>query len=84
MCQILNVIASPEIESGLLTSLFEQRSVHWREPDEGGQSTRALASNLESRAVEIEPNYPRAAEILRKAAASYHSLADMEDQERLL
>jgi hypothetical protein len=82
--QILNVIVSPEIESGLTNGLFDRRGVYSRGLSEGGQSTRALATSFENRAAEIDVEYPRTAKILQRLAASYHSKADMEDQERLL
>lgn len=82
-CQILNVIFSEKIESGMINGLFERRGIQSRQLHEGGQSTRALATSFGNRAAEIEVEYPRAANILRRLAEAYYSQADIEDQESL-
>jgi hypothetical protein len=76
---MMEEIASPEIESGLRTQLFNNRGVTSRMPADGGEQERMLAEKYREDADKINDTAPRTASVLRNLADGYKNDAGRQD-----
>lgn len=82
---LIELIASPELENGFAVGLYNRRGVTTRAMGEGGQQERELAAKYRADARASEIDWPRTSAVLNKIADSYEADAKRhdEDAERL-
>lgn len=78
---LIEAIASPELERGFELGVYNNRGVVTKKPTEGGRQERQLAERYTGLVIPISARWPRTAAMLRRIADSYHSEARREDQE---
>ena len=74
-------IASRDLETGLEIGLHNSRGVTWRNPTDGGEQERALQARYLALAEQVGGRWPRAAAMLRRIARSYAEQARRLDAE---
>jgi hypothetical protein len=77
---LIEELASPEIEQGWRNQIFNNRGVTSRLPVDGGEQERALAEHFEGHAKKIVDMWPRTAAVLRELAEDYRRWGKQEDQ----
>jgi hypothetical protein len=75
--EVIEQIATEELEEGITSGLFNSRGVHWR--GEGGEQERQLAAKYAAWAQALQFTYPRVAKILREMEQWYQHGAKQED-----
>jgi hypothetical protein len=78
--ELIEELASPNLESGVHVGLFNSRGVFVKDPSEGGRQERELAEGYRRQAVALADSWPRTAAILRELAETYERQAQAEDQ----
>jgi hypothetical protein len=78
--ELIEELASPNLESGVHVGLFNSRGVFVKDPSEGGRQERELAEGYRRQAVALADSWPRTAAILRELAETYERQAKAEDQ----
>lgn len=78
--EIIEDVASDELERGLCVGVYDSRGVTSRGLGEGGVQERDLAGKYSSYAALVQDQYPRTASILRHIAEHYTSEALRHDQ----
>jgi hypothetical protein len=78
---VIEEVASPELEDGLRTGTYNKRGVTSRSLTEGGQQERNLAATYRGYAALIHEAWPRTAAILRSLADNYESEARSHDEQ---
>lgn len=76
---LIEELASPEIESGWHTQIFNNRGVTMRMSTSGGDQERELAQRYRGYADQIGDLWPRTAAVLRNLADGYVRDAEQED-----
>ena len=69
--EFLERAQSDQIEQGLQTQIFNNRGITSRDPHEGGDQERALATRYREAAQRFNDRWPRTASILRALADTY-------------
>ena len=78
---IIEDVASPDIEHGLVIARMNQRGVTTRDPSSGGTSERGLADQYGQWAQQCADRWPRTARMLRKLQSAYAEMARREDDQ---
>lgn len=78
---VIEQIASAELEEGFGIGVYNKRGVVMKDPREGGAQERQLAGKFESFAAAVSDKWPRTAALLRQIEARYRAEAKQEDQE---
>lgn len=73
-------LANSELESSVVTELFNKRGVHSRPIDGGGEQERALAEKSTRAAEQLQLKWPRTAGVLRENAKQWLRHAEREDR----
>lgn len=76
---VIEELASPEIERGFEIRVFNNRGATWRGPTDGGGLERAEADSYKKYAETMGAAYPRTAAIMRRIADNYLGHAHRED-----
>ncbi|MCX6093076.1 MAG: hypothetical protein NTX23_09455 [Candidatus Bipolaricaulota bacterium] len=69
---------SDDIESGLITGLFNKRGAHFR--DKAGAQERRIAAAFRQREENTRPQWTRARALLRQIASGFEQVAAEEDR----
>jgi len=77
---LIEELSNPELESRIITELFNKRGVHWAPMDGGGSQERELAMTSNKAADALQVEWPRTAEMLRKNAKQWLHHAEWEDR----
>jgi hypothetical protein len=77
--EIIEELASPDIENGWQTQIANNRGVTSRRPTDGGGQENALAAQYDDYANQIGDVWPRTANVLRTIAENYRGEAKRED-----
>jgi hypothetical protein len=78
---VVERLASTDIESGFRTQVYNNRGVVSRDPIGGGAQERALAQKCAALAERIRDEWPRTAGVLQLLATRYEAEAVREDEE---
>jgi alpha-L-fucosidase len=78
---VIEEVASTELEGGIEVGLYNSRGVFWRNSNESGVQERQLAEQYAGFAAAINDRWPRTAAMLRRIANGYRADAHREDQE---
>jgi hypothetical protein len=78
---LIEDLASPELETGLQTGKFNSRGVVSRDPTSGGDLERSLAKQFRGWAERVADKWPRTAAMLRGLVATYETWGRREDEE---
>ena len=78
ICDLLEALASDDVETGIRTERFNMRGVVGKEMFEGGKKERALAEQARNWA-KAAATHPRTAAMLRSIANDWDAYADQED-----
>ena len=78
---LIEGLASPDLEKGLQTGKFNNRGIVTRDPASGGELERALAGQFSGWAERVADQWPRTAAMLRGLAATYETWGRREDEE---
>jgi hypothetical protein len=81
VCDLIERVASGELERGFELGIYNSRGITSRGATEGGIQERQLQDRFSKLATAIGDRWPRAAAILRRVAASYGRESHAEDQE---
>jgi hypothetical protein len=84
VCEVIERVASEELERGFELGIYNARGVTWRGVTEGGIQERQLQDRFNRLAAAISGRWPRAAAILRRVATSYGRESRAEDQQAKL
>lgn len=76
---LIEELASPEIERGIEIQIFNNRGVVTRAMAEGGGQERQIAQRYSDYSKKIGDRHPRTAAMLRRVAEDYYSHAQRED-----
>jgi len=77
---LIERLASEDLESGIRTGLFNKRGVTVRMPDDGGGQERALAATYRKHSKTVSLDWPRTAALLDEIARMYELDAQREDE----
>jgi hypothetical protein len=77
--ELIEEIASRDLEDGIHIGLPDEQDVRWRSLSEGGKQERELAETYSQYATAVADEYPRTASLLRRIAHSYTADAHQED-----
>jgi len=77
---LIEEIASDDLERGIEVGLYNSRGVVTKAPYEGGSQERQIASRYERDAQAVANQWPRTAAMLRRIAAKYRAEAKREDR----
>ena len=78
---VLEEVADPEIERGLVIGVFNSRGIVQKTLREGGQQERDLVARYTADAATVKDQWPRTAAVLRGVADGYGREAKREDEE---
>ncbi len=78
--ELIETLGDDELESGLVTELFNKRGVHMRPFEGGGAPERALAQTANSAADALQAEWPRTAMMMRDNAKQWAEHAEAEDR----
>jgi hypothetical protein len=81
---LIEELASTDIEDGWRTQIFNNRGVTMRMPTDGGEQERTLAQQYESYANQIRDQWPRTGAALQEVADNYRRHATQEDHRAAL
>lgn len=76
---LIEWVASEQLESGIRTGVYNNRGVTTREVGEGGRQERDLVAKYQGHAAALADRWPRTARLLREIADTYKSEAGRED-----
>jgi hypothetical protein len=82
VCNLVEEIASPELEEGLETGVRNKRGAHWRA--RGGEQERKLAQKFHSYGERVRSKWPRTAGLLNRIAEDYEKEARWQDERDLI
>ncbi len=68
---LIETIASPDLESGMQVGHYNARGITSRSPYEGGVQEEALVDQFREGAERLEPHWPRTGRMLRAIGRSY-------------
>ena len=77
---IIEIIDSPEMKTGLENGKMNSRGTIGKEVYEGGKKERELADNYIEQAEELKLEWPVTASVLRQLAKNYNREAEIEDR----
>lgn len=77
---LIEILANDELESGLITELFNKRGVHIRPTGGSSAQERELAATSSNAADALQTEWPRTATMLRMNAKQWTHQADWEDR----
>jgi hypothetical protein len=78
---VIERIASNDLENGLEIGRLSSRGVHYRNPADGGAEERRMAQRYETDAATLRGRWSRTASILRELAKTYRLQAQREDNQ---
>jgi hypothetical protein len=78
---LIEKLASQELERGIDIGLFNSRGVTWRAIDEGGQQERDIAERYAGYAKALSDAWPRTAALMRRISELYEAEAKRHDNE---
>lgn len=78
--EVIEVLANPKIERGVVNELFNRRGVHSRPFEGGGDPERALASRAKAASDALQAEWPRTAQMLNRNAEQWLYHAAREDK----
>jgi len=78
--KVIEALASPDVERGVVNELFNKRGVHSRPLEGGGDPERVLASHAKAASDALQANWPRTAQMLARNAEQWLYHAVLEDQ----
>lgn len=76
---LIETIASDDLDQGLSIGLYNSRGVTWRNPADGGVQERGLAERYAGLAAAATDRWPRTGAVLRRIAEGYRGEAQRED-----
>ena len=76
---VIENVASRDLENGFEVGTFNSRGVVTKNPAEGGEQERQLTKRYEKHAVAVRDRCPRTAAMLRRIAETYRAEARRED-----
>ena len=79
VCQILQTLASEEVEVGLCIGVCNKRGCHTR--GRGGDQDRQLAKKFQKFAAALALEFTRTKRVLDELISTYQKEADIEDQQ---
>lgn len=78
---VIETMATPEIERGFEMGKFNSRGATWRNPYTGGNLEREIVKEFSAYAKAMEIRWPRTAAIMRRLARTYQDMAIREDNQ---
>ncbi len=84
VCEVIERVASTELERGFELGIYNARGITSRGATEGGIQERQLQDRYNKLAIAAADHWPRTAAILRRIADSYGRESNAEDQEAKL
>lgn len=81
ICEVIETVASSDIELGFEMGHFNSRGVVMRPYNEGGLQERQLAEQYDAYSLQLRDRWPRVAIMLRRIADQYRELAQRWDRE---
>ena len=79
VCEVLQIVSTPEIRTGFGVGVYNQRGAHFRE--EGGGQERELAAHYRERAEQHAVDYPFVKTVLENIAQIYDHDAQWHDED---
>jgi hypothetical protein len=76
---VIESVASPDLESGFQVGLYNSRGCTRRSPYDGGEQERQLVERYNGYAASVGDRWPRTAALLRRIAEGYRADARRED-----
>jgi hypothetical protein len=79
VCDLIEELESPRLESGLETSVYNRRGVYTKSLTAGGEQERDLAGQYQGYANQLRERWPRTSSMLQRIAQRYIRDAKRED-----